>query len=137
MQIRSKIFERGHENESDVISDYGTGERGVVYKYSKVAKKCLPLDEARALDRDEADDHRLAVVAHGYISDEMPPTKNPLNPREIYTSKSKLRAVYKAAGAEEIGTAYDNGYRPEKIQEERTRQFEQRIHEAFKERLNR
>jgi len=47
-----------------------------------------------------------------YIHDEMEPTKNPLNPKEIYTSKAKLRQAYKAAGAIEIGDAYDRGYVP-------------------------
>ncbi len=44
----------------------------------------------------------------------MPPTRNPLNPSQIFTSKSKLRAVYKAAGAVEVGDAYDRGYDPMK-----------------------
>jgi hypothetical protein len=55
-----------------------------------------------------------ANAAHHFIHDEMPPTRNPLNPREIYTSKSKLRAAYRAAGAVEVGDAYDRGYTTER-----------------------
>lgn len=58
-----------------------------------------------------------------YIHDEMPPTKNPLNPREIFTSKAKLRAAYKAAGVVEIGDAYDRGYNPEKERERESDNF--------------
>lgn len=44
-------------------------------------------------------------------SDEMPPTRHPVTGK-IYTSRSKLRADYKAKGYEEIGTAYENGFEP-------------------------
>lgn len=47
------------------------------------------------------------------VSDEMPPTRSPISGK-YYTSKTALRAEYKAHGAEEVGTAYDNGYAPEK-----------------------
>jgi hypothetical protein len=55
-----------------------------------------------------------ANAAHNFIHDEMPPTRNPLNPKEIYTSKSKLRAAYRAAGAVEVGDSYDRGYTPDR-----------------------
>lgn len=54
-----------------------------------------------------------ANASHNFIHDEMPPTRNPLNPKEVYTSKSKLRAAYRAAGAIEVGDAYDKGYTTE------------------------
>lgn len=49
-----------------------------------------------------------------FIQDEMEPTRNPLNPKEVYTSKSKLRAAYRAAGAIEVGDAYDRGYQSDR-----------------------
>lgn len=52
------------------------------------------------------------------INDEMPPTRSPITGK-IYTSKAALRAEYKAYGATEVGTAYDNGYSPEKEHERR------------------
>jgi hypothetical protein len=48
----------------------------------------------------------------------MEPTRNPLNPKEVYTSKSKLREAYKAAGVVEVGDAYERGYDPEKRSEQ-------------------
>lgn len=53
-----------------------------------------------------------------FIQDEMAPTRNPLNPKEVYTSKAKLRAVYKAAGVVEVGDAYERGYDPERRSEQ-------------------
>ena len=47
-----------------------------------------------------------------FTSDEVPPTKSPISGK-MYTSKSQLRAEYKAKGYEEIGNEYDNGYTPE------------------------
>jgi hypothetical protein len=47
------------------------------------------------------------------INSEMPPTKHPIT-GEYYTSKTKFRAVTKAHGCEEVGTAYDNGWTPPK-----------------------
>lgn len=128
-KIQTKIFESGDEKESTWPPRFGTNDRkGGVFH---VDKETGELKEGYPQS-----DRGLAVVDHHYISDDMPPTRNPLNPREIYTSKSKLRQKYKEAGAEEIGTAYENGYRPEKALEERTRQFERNLHEVFKEKLN-
>lgn len=76
------------------------------------------------------------IKGRNIISDEMPPTKNPLNPREIFTSKAALRQRYKEAGVEEVGTAYDNGYRPEKIREDRQAQVLKNYSERFRYRLN-
>lgn len=75
-----------------------------LYQYCHTQKKVVPIEEVvrekRAIDY--------------FIQDEMEPTKNPLNPKEIYTSKSKLRAAYRAAGAIEVGDAYERGYTPDK-----------------------
>lgn len=70
-----------------------------------------------------------------FSSDEMPPTRNPLNPRQIFTSKSKLRAVYKAAGVEEVGTEYENGYRPEQKREKNFERFLEKVGDKFKDRI--
>ena len=71
-----------------------------------------------------------------FIHDEMPPTRNPLNPKEIYTSKSKLRAAYKAAGAVEIGDAFDRGYVPERETDRATNEFVSRFIKQVRERAN-
>jgi len=77
-----------------------------LFQYCHVAGKVVPIEEVKREYQSNARDL--------FIQDEMPPTRNPLNPKEIYTSKSKLRAAYRAAGAIEIGDAYDRGYRPDK-----------------------
>lgn len=70
-----------------------------------------------------------------FIQDEMEPTRNPLNPKEIYTSKSKLRAAYRAAGAIEIGDAYERGYNPENSHRERESRLVNNIKEQIAQRL--
>ena len=60
------------------------------------------------------------------INDEMPPTRSPITGK-IYTSKAALRAEYKAYGATEVGTAYDNGYSPEKHKERTESEFVKRL----------
>jgi glutamyl-tRNA reductase len=80
--------------------------RRILLQWCPVKEKMVPVDQVQRRVH--------ANAAHGYIPDEMAPTRNPLNPKEIYTSKSKLRAAYKAAGAVEVGDAYDRGYSPEK-----------------------
>jgi hypothetical protein len=77
-----------------------------LFQYCPVAEKVVPIAEVQRRVQSNARDL--------FIQDEMEPTRNPLNPKEIYTSKSKLRAAYKAAGAIEVGDAYDRGYSPEK-----------------------
>lgn len=77
-----------------------------LFQYCHVAGKVVPIEEVKREYQSNARDL--------FIQDEMPPTRNPLNPKEIYTSKSKLRAAYKAAGAIEVGDAYDRGYIPER-----------------------
>jgi hypothetical protein len=75
-----------------------------LFQYCHKQKKVVPIEEV----------HRERQARDLFIQDEMEPVRNPLNPKEIYTSKSKLRAAYKAAGAIEVGDAYDRGYSPEK-----------------------
>jgi hypothetical protein len=76
-----------------------------LFQYCQVARKVVPIEECQR--RVPSDARAL------FIQDEMPPTRNPLNPKEIYTSKSKLRAAYRAAGAIEVGDAYEKGYIPD------------------------
>ena len=67
----------------------------------------------------------------------MPPTRNPLNPKEIYTSKSKLRSAYRAAGAVEVGDAYDRGYVPEKESQRSEKQLVDKMMRNIRERYDR
>lgn len=77
-----------------------------LYQYCHEQKKVVPIEEVKRRVQSNARDL--------FIQDEMEPTRNPLNPKEVYTSKSKLRAAYKAAGAVEVGNAYDKGYIPDR-----------------------
>lgn len=77
-----------------------------LFQYCYEKKKVVPIEEVQRRVQSNARDL--------FIQDEMEPTRNPLNPKEIYTSKSKLRAAYKAAGAVEVGDAYDKGYIPDR-----------------------
>ena len=79
--------------------------------------------------------HRERKAIDLFIQDEMPQTRNPLNPKEVYTSKSKLRAAYKAAGAVEVGDAYDRGYIPERETDASERKLINNIKTQFVERL--
>ena len=81
-----------------------------LFQYCHVQKKVVPIEEVQR--------SRGTWARDLFIQDEMEPTRNPLNPKEIYTSKSKLRAAYKAAGAIEVGDSYDKGYNPEKRSEQ-------------------
>lgn len=77
-----------------------------LFQYCKIQDKVVPVGQVQREYQTHARDL--------FIQDEMEPTRNPLNPKEIYTSKSKLRAAYRAAGAVEVGDAYDRGYIPER-----------------------
>ena len=77
-----------------------------LFQYCHEQKKVVPIAEIQRRVESNARDL--------FIQDEMEPTRNPLNPKEVYTSKSKLRAAYKAAGAIEVGDAYDRGYIPDR-----------------------
>lgn len=74
-----------------------------LFQYCHVQQKVVPIEEVVKRAQSNARDL--------FIQDEMEPTRNPLNPKEIYTSKSKLRAAYRAAGAVEVGDAYERGYK--------------------------
>lgn len=81
-------------------------EKHKLFQYCHVQQKVVPIEEVQ---------RRVATNAKDlFIQDEMEPTRNPLNPKEVYTSKSKLRAAYRAAGAIEVGDAYDKGYIPDR-----------------------
>lgn len=94
-----------------------------LFQYCPVAQKVVPIAEVQRRVQSNARDL--------FIQDEMEPTRNPLNPKQIYTSKSKLRAAYKAAGAIEVGDAYDRGYIPDR----ESGASEQRLISNIKERL--
>lgn len=81
-------------------------EKHKLYQWCPIQEKVVAVDDVMVRVH--------ANAAHNFIHDEMPPTRNPLNPKEIYTSKSKLRAAYRAAGAVEVGDAYDRGYTTER-----------------------
>lgn len=99
------------------------------YQYCKVQGKVVP--------QDEVVDERYDVSKCQIINDEMPPTKNPLNPSEIFTSKSKLRQRYKEAGAIEVGNEYERGYDPQVINDrDRSERNAKKFHEGLKRRLN-
>lgn len=97
-----------------------------LYQYCHTQKKVVPIEEVvrekRAIDY--------------FIQDEMAPTRNPLNPREIYTSKSKLRQAYKDAGVIEVGDAYDRGYNPEKNIEKAEKALVNKLMDSVRHRLN-
>jgi hypothetical protein len=73
-----------------------------LYQFCHTQQKVVPVEEVV----------REKWARDLFIQDDMEPTRNPLNPKEIYTSKSKLRAAYRAAGAVEVGDAYERGYTP-------------------------
>jgi hypothetical protein len=95
------------------------------YIYCHTQKKVVPIEELP----------RESKAINYMSSDEMAPTRNPLNPREVYTSKSKLRAVYKAAGAVEVGDSYDRGYVPPKERGSSEKVLLQKVKHEIAERL--
>lgn len=68
------------------------------FRYCQIQKKVVPVDEVMV--------EVPANVAHGYIPDEMKPTKHPLDGK-YYTSAAKFRAVTKAHGREEVGNEWE------------------------------
>lgn len=96
------------------------------YIYCPVQDKVVPYAE-------KVDD-----VSHaGYVwTDEMAPTKNPLNPKQVFTSKKLLRAEYRAHGATEIGDAYERGYTPSSETNERADALARKLKHDIAERLN-
>lgn len=93
--------------------------------YCHIQKKVVPYGQ----------EERLLLAKNYMTSDEMEPTRNPLNSKEIYTSRSKLRRAYRAAGAVEVGDAYDRGYTPEKVQEQRQKELVGRLKRDIIERM--
>jgi hypothetical protein len=98
-----------------------------LFQYCPVKQKVVPVEEV---------ERRSPNARDLFIQDEMPPTRNPLNPNEVYTSKSKLRAAYKAAGAIEVGDAYDKGYTPDRESGRSERQLVSRLKQQMIERWN-
>lgn len=131
--IRSKIHTPGNEKESEWPSQFGIRKPGR-YVVCKTNGQVMPIQEARKLDRAEPE-RRLANISHGYIPDEMPPTESPID-GTVFTSKKALRTQYKQHGYEEVGTAYENGYEPEKEAEKDMRNHSRNIMDEIKERMN-
>lgn len=90
-----------------------------LFQWCPIKQKVVPIEQVQKRATSNARDL--------FIQDEMPPTKNPLNPKEIYTSKKKLRAAYKAAGAIEVGDSYDRGYQSERESGASERQLVQNL----------
>jgi len=103
-------------------------EKNKLFQWCHVQQKVVPVEEVMVRVH--------ANAKHMFIHDEMPPTRNPLNPKEIYTSKSKLRAAYKAAGVIEVGDAYERGYDPEKESASREREVISKFMNNLRERVN-
>jgi len=99
-----------------------------LFQWCPIQEKVVPIEQVAKRAQTNARDL--------FIQDEMPPTRNPLNPREIYTSKSKLRAAYRAAGAIEVGDAYDKGYKPEKETRRSEKEVVSKFMSNLRDRLN-
>jgi hypothetical protein len=97
-----------------------------LFQYCHKQKKVVPVEEV----------YRERQARDLFIQDEMEPTRNPLNPKEIYTSKSKLRAAYRAAGAVEVGDSYDRGYTPERETSRSSREAANHLKRQIIERMN-
>jgi hypothetical protein len=97
-----------------------------LFQYCPIQKKVVPIEKVQ----------RTSNARDLFIQDEMEPVRNPLNPKEIYTSKSKLRAAYRAAGAVEVGDAFDRGYAPEKNLERSEKALLNKLMDSVRERLN-
>jgi hypothetical protein len=99
-----------------------------LFQWCHVKKKVVPIEEVQREYQSYARDL--------FIQDEMNPTRNPLNPKEVYTSKSKLRAAYRSAGAIEVGDSYERGYNPEKELARRDDRLVKNIMQQVRERIN-
>lgn len=101
-----------------------------VYLWCELQKKWVPAEDAMQIDRSP-----LANVRHGYIPDEMPPTKHPVT-GEYFTSKAKFRKTTRALGMVEVGDAYDRGYDPSKRMKddlrEHTKKFKAELIQRYK-----
>lgn len=99
-----------------------------LFQWCPVKQKVVPIEQVERRAQTNAKDL--------FIQDEMEPTRNPLNPKEIYTSKAKLREAYRAAGAVEVGDAYERGYNPERESISREKQVVAKFMNNLRERLN-
>jgi len=101
-------------------------EKYRLFQYCHVQQKVVPIHEVK----------RERQARDLFIQDEMEPTRNPLNPNEVFTSKRKLRDAYKSAGVVEVGDAYERGYIPEneskRSEKELSRRLTQQVIERFK-----
>jgi hypothetical protein len=97
-----------------------------LFQYCHKQQKVVPIEEV----------YRERQARDFFIQDEMEPTRNPLNPKEIYTSKSKLRAAYRAAGAVEVGDAYDRGYTPDRETSRSNKEAASQLKRQIIERMN-
>lgn len=97
-----------------------------LFQWCPIQNKVVPIEKVK----------REAKAIDLFIQDEMAPTRNPLNPKEVYTSKSKLRAAYRAAGAVEVGDSYDRGYTPEKERKTASKELVDRVKMQIVERMN-
>jgi hypothetical protein len=99
-----------------------------LFQWCPVKKKVVPIEQVERRVQSNARDL--------FIQDEMEPTRNPLNSKEIYTSKSKLRAAYRAAGAVEVGDSYDRGYTPDRETSRSSREAANHLKRQIIERMN-
>jgi hypothetical protein len=97
-----------------------------LFQYCHKQNKVVPIEQV----------YRERQARDLFIQDEMEPVRNPLNPKEVYTSKSKLRAAYKAAGAVEVGDAYDRGYNPDKERSAHEQRAIKNVMQQIRERMN-
>lgn len=101
------------------------------FQYCYAQKKVVP---AHQVQQGRYDAEAVPAL-HKFSSDEMPPTKHPVT-GEWYTSKARFRAVTKAHGYEEVGTAYDNGFDPSARLRAEEREGDRRLSKRFREVLN-
>lgn len=104
-------------------------ERGM-WKWDKKEKKLVSISNPANITHAEA--------AHGFIQDEMPATKHPIDGK-YYTSKSKFRTVTREAGAVEIGDSYEKSVEDPNFYERDasvSKEYKEKIHQTFKEILN-
>lgn len=104
----------------DIALDLPSEGRGGWFKFCKTTGTVLPIGEARERER---------WALHSFTSDEMEPTKHPVDGR-YYRSKGKFREVTAAHGFQEVGDAYERGYSPEEAAE---RAVDERADRAFRE----
>lgn len=98
-----------------------------LYQWCPTQRKVVPIEEVLV---------KTQQSTHHIITDEMAPVRNPLNSKEIFTSKRKLREAYRAAGAIEIGDAYERGYNPQRNTEASQKQLVNKLMQQVRERFN-